>query len=44
MEQGMDPYSDNYCLLPGFWYTTSAAGTCPGDYDWDFDVNGAVLH
>ena len=21
MEQGMDPYSDNYGLLPGFWYT-----------------------
>jgi len=21
IEQGMDPYSDNYGLLPGFWYT-----------------------
>jgi len=21
MEQGMDPFSDNYGLLPGFWYT-----------------------
>lgn len=24
MEQGMDPYSDNYGLLPGFWYTLQA--------------------
>jgi hypothetical protein len=44
MEQGMDPYSDNYGLLPGFWYTLGAAGgTCPGDFDWDFDVDGADL-
>jgi hypothetical protein len=43
MEQGMDPYSDNYGLLPGFWYTISATGICPGDYDWDFDVDGSDL-
>ena len=44
MEQGMDPYSDNYGLLPGFWYTIGAAsGTCPGDFDWDYDVDGADL-
>jgi hypothetical protein len=43
MEQGMAPYSDDYDLLPGFWYTISASGTCPGDFDWDFDVDGADL-
>jgi hypothetical protein len=24
MEQGLDPYSENYGLLPGFWYTLDA--------------------
>jgi len=44
MEDGMDPYSDNYGLLPGFWYTIGASGgTCPGDFDWDFDVDGTDL-
>ena len=44
MEQDMDPYSDNYGLLPGFWYTIGGfVGTCPGDFDWDFDVDGADL-
>ena len=28
MEQGMDPYSDNYGLLPGFWYTIGADSGC----------------
>jgi len=44
MEQGMDPYSDNYGLLPGFWYTIGPSGdTCPGDFDWDFDVDGSDI-
>ena len=44
MEQGMDPFSDNYGLLPGFWYTIGPfSATCPGDFDWDFDVDGADL-
>jgi hypothetical protein len=30
MEQGMDPFSDNYGLLPGFWYTIGPfSATCP---------------
>ncbi len=44
MEQGMDPFSDNYGLLPGFWYTIGPfSATCPGDFDWDFDVDGSDL-
>jgi hypothetical protein len=44
MEQGMVPYSDNYELFPGFWYTIGPfSDTCPGDFDWDFDVDGADL-
>jgi hypothetical protein len=44
MEQGMDPYSDNYGLLPGFWYTIGASSeTCPGDFDWDFDVDSSDI-
>jgi hypothetical protein len=44
MEQGMDPFSDNYGLLPGFWYTIGPlSAICPGDFDWDFDVDGADL-
>jgi hypothetical protein len=44
MEPGMDPFSDNYGLLPGFWYTIGPfSATCPGDFDWDFDVDGVDL-
>jgi hypothetical protein len=43
MEQGMDPYSDNYNLLPGFWYTTVAGSRCVYDYLNDGDVDGADL-
>jgi hypothetical protein len=44
MEQGMDPFSDSYGLLPGFWYTIGPfSATCPGDFDWDFDVDGSDL-
>jgi len=43
MEQGMDPYSDNYGLLPGFWYTIGAGSGCLYDYFGDGDVDGADL-
>ena len=43
MEQGMDPYSDNYGLLPGFWYTVGAGSGCLYDYFGDGDVDGADL-
>ena len=43
MEQGMDPYSDNYGLLPGFWYTIGADSGCLYDYLNDGDVDGADL-
>jgi hypothetical protein len=43
MEQGMDPYSDNYGLLPGFWYTVGAGSGCLYDYLGDGDVDGADL-
>ena len=43
MEQGMDPYSDNYGLLPGFWYTMGAGSGCLYDYLGDGDVDGADL-
>ncbi len=44
MEQGMDPYSDDYGLLPGYWYTEAAPGdNCPGDLDGDRDVDGRDL-
>jgi hypothetical protein len=42
-EQGMDPYSDNYSLLPGFWYTIGAGIGCLYDYFLDGDVDGADL-
>ena len=45
MEPGMEPYSDNFGLLPGFWYTIGASGAaCPGDFDWDLDVDGFNLY
>jgi hypothetical protein len=43
MEQGMDPYSDNFGLLPGFWYTLDAGSGCIYDYLGDGDVDGADL-
>ena len=43
MEQGMDPYSENYGLLPGFWYTLDAGSWCIYDYLGDGDVDGADL-
>ena len=43
MKQGMDPYSDNYGLLPGFWYTLNASSGCLYDYLDDGDVDGADL-
>ncbi len=45
MEPGMDPYSDSFGLLPGFWYTLGASSVfCPGDFDWDLDVDGSDIH
>ena len=43
MEQGMDPYSDNYGLLPGFWYTLNLSSGCLYDYLGDGDVDGVDL-
>lgn len=43
MEQGMDPFSDNYGLLPGFWHTLGAGSGCMYDYLGDGDVDGADL-
>ena len=43
MEQGMDPYSDNYGLLPGFWYTLGVGSGCIYDYFDDGDVDGVDL-
>ena len=35
------PFSDNFDLFPGFWYTVAAmGGFCPGDDDGDKDVDG----
>jgi hypothetical protein len=37
MEDGMDPFSDNYSLLPGFWYTLTSGGEEPIIDDIVFD-------
>jgi hypothetical protein len=39
------PYSDNYDLYPGFWYTieTAAVDLCEGDFEPDGDVDGSDL-
>jgi hypothetical protein len=38
------PFSDDFELFPGFWYTVAAVGrTCPGDDNGDKDVDGADL-
>jgi hypothetical protein len=43
MEQGMDPYSEHFGLLPGFWYTVATDPGCLYDYLYDGDVDGADL-
>jgi len=44
MDPANSPYSDNYDLYPGIWYTFSlVAETCPGDNDGDKDVDGEDL-
>ena len=39
------PYSANYDLYPGFWYTaiTEVVELCEGDFDTDGDVDGSDL-
>ena len=39
------PYSTNYDLYPGFWYTVAAEpmDACEGDFDEDGDVDGSDL-
>lgn len=37
MEDGMDPFSNNYGLLPGFWYTLPVSGDGPIIDDIVFD-------
>ncbi len=39
------PYSTNYDLYPGFWYTVAAEpmDACEGDFDNDGDVDGSDL-
>jgi hypothetical protein len=38
------PISDSYDLYPGFWYAiVSASDTCPGDDDFDKDIDGVDL-
>ena len=41
IEQGMDPYSDNYGLLPGFWYTLTpvALDFCECNLNTDSSCN-----
>ena len=41
---GMDPYSDNFGLLLGFWYTDAVpASHCSGDANGDRYVDGQDL-
>ena len=40
------PYSTNYDLYPGFWYTVElepVTEPCEGDFDDDSDVDGSDL-
>ncbi|MEE4111942.1 MAG: hypothetical protein V2I40_03945 [Desulfobacteraceae bacterium] len=37
------PFSDNYEMLTGFWYTLAAGGGCTYDHDTDRDVDGVDL-
>ena len=38
------PFSDNFELYSGFWYTVADGGeTCPGDLDGDKDVDGVDI-
>jgi len=39
------PYSSDYDLYPGFWYTTELESVepCEGDFDTDGDVDGSDL-
>ena len=46
MQGDLNPYSDNYDLYPGFWYTLEASvpqNDCPGDFNSDGDVDGSDL-
>ena len=45
MNSADPPYSTNYDLYPGFWYTVAAepVDTCEGDFDNDGDVDGSDL-
>ena len=45
MEDELAPSSTNYINHPGFWNLVAAANrTCPGDYEWDYDVDGVNLY
>ena len=44
MENELAPSSTNYINYPGFWNLVAVKQTCPGDYDWDFDVDGSNLY
>ena len=46
MDPANPPWSTNYGLYPGFWYTLETAvpqNDCPGDFDGDGDVDGSDL-
>ena len=46
MDPSNPPWSANYDLYPGFWYTLEAAispNDCLGDFDMDGDVDGSDL-
>jgi hypothetical protein len=44
MDPSDPPYSDNYDLYPGIWYTVAATAlACPGDFNGDKDVDGSDL-
>jgi hypothetical protein len=45
MDPANPPWSTNYDLYPGFWYTieTAAVDLCEGDFEPDGDVDGSDL-
>ena len=45
MDPSDPPWSTNYNLEPGFWYTVKVepVNACEGDFDGDSDVDGSDL-
>lgn len=43
MDPSDPPWSTNYNLEPGFWYTVAVVEVCEGDFEPDGDVDGSDL-